>query len=148
MGRDEFDRIAVVVHPTRGLDRALAAPRAWTAEQGAELVQLHTPGQDREVAPAGDARSCDLVIALGGDGTTLAALHAAAAVDRPVLGVACGSLGALTAVTADRIGAALDRVAAGDWHARDLPAVRTRHGDAPLRALNALVLVRRGAGQV
>ena len=58
------------------------------------------------------------MIALGGDGTTLSALHAAAPAGRPVLGVACGSLGALSAVDADRLAAALDRVAAGDWTPR------------------------------
>ena len=45
----------------------------------------------------------------------LASLRAAAAQDAPVLGVACGSLGALTAVAADQIADALDRVWAGDW---------------------------------
>ena len=47
---------------------------------------------------AARSADCDLVLALGGDGTTLAALHAAAPPGRPVLGIACGSLGALTAV--------------------------------------------------
>jgi NAD kinase len=66
------------------------------------------------VASPGEVASCDLVLAVGGDGTTLHALHAAAKVDRPVLGVACGSLGALTAVSAEALGHALERVAAGD----------------------------------
>jgi NAD+ kinase len=149
MAHDPFDRIGLVVHPRRELDRAIATVAAWTDAQGAAMVQIRAPGQTREVAPAGEASSCDLVIALGGDGTTLAALHAAAPVERPVLGVACGSLGALTAVTADRLSGALDRVAAGDWTARTLPAVATTgHDGARLRAVNDLVLVRRGAGQV
>ena len=58
-------------------------------------------GQDRRVAEPGDPAACDAILALGGDGTTLAALRTGAAVGRPVMGVACGSLGALTAVTAD-----------------------------------------------
>ena len=67
----------------------------------------------------------------------------------PVLGVACGSLGALTAVTADKLDEALDRVAAGDWRPRTLPALAAdRDGAEPLHALNDLVLVRAGAGQV
>ena len=68
-------------------------------------------------------RRCDLIVALGGDGTTLAAIRAAAAAGRPVLGIACGSLGALTAVSAGDLAVALDRVAAGDWTARRLPAL-------------------------
>jgi NAD+ kinase len=144
---DRFDRIGLAVHPRRELDSALATIRDWAERQDAEVVQI--AGQEREVAPAGDPATCDLAIALGGDGTTLAALHAAAPVGRPVLGVACGSLGALTAVTADRIDDALDRVSAGDWRARMLPALTVDRDDADtLHAINDLVLVRAGAGQV
>jgi NAD+ kinase len=144
---DRFDRIGLAVHPRRELERALATVRDWAERQGAEVVQI--TGGDRQVAPRGEAGDCDLAIALGGDGTTLAALHAAAPVDRPVLGVACGSLGALTSVTADKLDDALDRVARGDWTRRDLPTVvAERDGGEPLRALNDLVLVRDGAGQV
>src|SRR5204863_5454200 len=88
------------------------------------------------------------VIALGGDGTTLAALRAAAPRDRPVLGVACGSLGALTAVTADDLEDALDRVAHGHFEQRRLPALAAEQDGEELMALNDLVLVRAGAGQV
>ena len=145
---DAFDRIGLAVHPSRELDKALATVREWAERQGAEVVQVGSPGNEREVAPPGEASECDLVIALGGDGTTLAALHAAAPVDRPVLGVACGSLGALTAVTADKLDDALDRVADGGWKPRRLPALKAaRDGDA-LQAINDLVLVRAGAGQV
>ena len=144
---DRFDRIGLTVHPRRELDSALATVREWAERQGAEVVQVASSA--RVAAPSGEAADCDLVIALGGDGTTLAALHAAAPVDRPVLGVACGSLGALTSVTADRLADALDRVAAGDWTPRALPALGAeRDGAEPLHAINDLVLVRAGAGQV
>ena len=144
---DRFDRIGLAVHPRRELDKALATVREWAERQGAEVVQIAST--DREVAPRGEAADCDLAIALGGDGTTLAALHAAAPVGRPVLGVACGSLGALTATTAERLDEALDRVAAGEWAPRELPALAAvRDGGEPLQAINDLVLVRAGAGQV
>ena len=144
---DRFDRIGLAVHPRRELDNALATVREWAERQNAEVVQIAS--MEREVAPPGDAADCDLVIALGGDGTTLAALHAAAPAGRPVLGVACGSLGALTSVTADKLDGALDRVAAGDWTPRALPALSAASdGAEPLHALNDLVLVRAGAGQV
>jgi NAD+ kinase len=145
----EFDRIGLVVHPRRALRGALATVREWAGRVGAEVVQVPSPGQEQQVAPPGEVRSCDLVIALGGDGTTLAALHQAARAGRPVLGVACGSLGALTAVTSDRLDDALDRVAAAEWTPRRLPALAVaRDGEGDLRALNDLVLVRAGAGQV
>jgi NAD+ kinase len=141
-------RIGLVVHPRRDLDTALATIRDWAQANGAEVVQVGAPGQERVVAPEADAASCDLVVALGGDGTALAALRAAAPSNRPVLGVACGSLGALTATTADRIEAALRRVAAGDWHPRRLPAIAADGPGETRRAINDLVLVRAAAGQV
>jgi NAD+ kinase len=95
-------RIALVAHPTRPVERALATLTQWAAEHGADVVQLAVNGDhDRELATTG--QDGDLVVALGRDGTVLAALRAAAACNAPVLGIACGSLGALSAVTADQI---------------------------------------------
>jgi NAD+ kinase len=144
----KLDRIGLVVHPRRDIRRAVATLEGWAELQGAALVQIDAPGQEQVVAPPGEAADCDLVIALGGDGTTLAALHSAAPAGLAVLGVACGSLGALTAVTADRIDEALDAFAAGSWSERTLPAVTVDGSLRPLQAINDLVLIRGGAGQV
>jgi NAD+ kinase len=144
-----INRIGVVVHPHRRLDRALESLRAWTEAHGADVVQIPIDGQERVVAPAGDVASCDLVVALGGDGTTLAALHAAAPQRLPVLGIACGSLGALTATSADAAEESLTKFAAGDWHRRVLPGVGvSADGSEPHVAINDLVVVRKGANQV
>jgi NAD+ kinase len=88
--------IGLVVHPTRDVRRPLDDLLAWAAEHGAEVTQI--PYGDHLLLPEGTAESCTLVVAIGGDGTTLAAIHHAAEVGKPVLGIACGSLGALTAV--------------------------------------------------
>jgi NAD+ kinase len=144
-----IDRIGVVVHPHRPLERALETLRAWTAANGADAVQIPIRGQERVVAPAGEAASCDLVLALGGDGTTLAALHAAAPHRLPVLGIACGSLGALTATSADATEEALTKFAAGAWHRRILPGIGvSADGSEPHHAINDLVVGRKGANQV
>jgi len=149
MATDAFDRIGLVVHPRRELSRAVATIREWAERQDATVVQVQGKGRVQEVAPPGEAADCDLVIALGGDGTALAALHAAAPVGRPVLGVACGSLGALTATTAEELEDGLGRVANGDWTPRKLPAlVGERDGGDELHAINDVVFVRDGAGQV
>jgi len=148
MSSNPFDRIGLVVHPRRELGRALGTVREWAERQGTELIQVDLPGQEQEVAPRGDVGACDLVMALGGDGTTLAALRAAAAHRRPVMGVACGSLGALTTVTTDDLEDALDHVARGDFEQRPLPALVAEQDGEELTALNDLVLVRAGAGQV
>jgi NAD+ kinase len=143
------ERIALVVHPTRSLDEALGALERWSAERGVPVIQLAAGDGRREVAPPGALDAGDLVVAMGGDGTVLTALRAAAAAQAPVLGVACGSLGALSAVTADRFVEALGRVWAGDWTARSLPALAIDAAEgADDWAINDLVVVRRGAGQL
>jgi NAD+ kinase len=88
-------------------------------------------------------------VAIGGDGTTLAAIQHAAEVGKPVLGIACGSLGALTAVSAGDVRPALDRWDAGDWLRREVPALRVRAAEhSDVVAFNDIAIVRRGAGQL
>ena len=65
-----------------------------------------------------------------------------------MLGVACGSLGALSAVAADELDGALDRFRAGDWTSRALPALEMASEAGEDWAVNDFVLVRRGAGQI
>jgi NAD+ kinase len=137
-----------VVHPRREIATALEALQGWSEAHGVDVVQVPASGQGRGVAPPGDPADCDLVIALGGDGTTLAAVHAAAPAGKPVLGVACGSLGALTATSAEALVGALDRVDAGDWEPRRLPALQVEVGGETRWGVNDLVVVRQGAGQV
>jgi NAD+ kinase len=145
-----LSRVALVVHPKRPIEGALATLKGWAADHGVDVVQLAVHGEHhREVAAAGTLQEGDLVVAVGGDGTVLAALRAAAPRGAPVLGVACGSLGALTALPADRIADGLGRVWAGDWTARSLPALSIDSDDAPDDwAANDFVVVRRGAGQL
>jgi NAD+ kinase len=143
-------RVALVVHPTRDIDEALATLRRWTAEHGMDVVQLRARGGGRrEVAAPGTLRDGDLVVAVGGDGTVLSGLCASAAANAPVLGVACGSLGALATVSAAQLPGALERVQGGDWTPRRLPALSIRATNtADEWAANDFVVVRRGAGQL
>lgn len=142
-------RVGLVVHPRRDLGPALEVTRAWASTHGVALGQVPIPGQTRRVAEPVDVASCDLVLAMGGDGTALAALHAAAPADRPVLGVPCGSIGVLTSVPAGRLSETLDRLRAGAWTERPLPALEVAIGPADARfAINDFVSIRNGTGQV
>ncbi len=142
-------RLGLVIHPHRDIAAALAALQHWSATRGVEVIQVPAAGQARRVAPPGDPATTELIVALGGDGTTLAALRTGATVDKPVLGVACGSLGALTAISTPELTDALDHVAAGDWIARRLPALRVQSdGEEANVGVNDVVVVRQGAAQV
>jgi NAD+ kinase len=145
----ELSQIGLVVHPTRAIDRVLEELRDWSSRNGTRVGQVRIEGQTREVAEPVEPGASDLLIALGGDGTALAALHAAAPVERPVLGVACGSVGALTSATADRLAAALEQLSAGSWQPKPVPALELAWEDGSTRtAINDVVIVRDGPGQV
>ncbi len=142
-------QLGLVVHPSRAVELPLRALREWAGARSIELVQLHAPFTQQVVAEPGDAADCELIVSIGGDGTMLAALRSGALVDRPVMGVACGSLGVLTTVPAGEIIRAIERFSSGDWVPRVMPAldVARELGD-DLFALNDLAIVRAGPGQI
>jgi NAD+ kinase len=142
-----MQRVGILVHPTRPVESALDEIRAWVNDRGLELVQIPI-GEQPSVAPAGEVSACDLVMAVGGDGTVLKALHAAAATGTPVLGVARGSLGALTTLAETEIRDGLDRFFAGEWSARRLPALILSSDQYLGAGLNDIVLIRRGGTQL
>jgi NAD+ kinase len=147
--RVSVSRIAILVHPTRDVRRAIDHLREWARAHGAEVVQLAGSSDAPQVAPAGTVDGADVIVAVGGDGTVLWALRAGGPAGLPVLGVACGSLGALTTVPAGDVPRALDCFDAGEWAPQAVPAlvVRSDHHE-PASAMNDLVVVRAGGSQV
>jgi NAD+ kinase len=142
-------QVGLVVHPRRDVEAALRTVLEWASKHGMAVGQVRIPGQSRTIAEPVDVASCDLVIALGGDGTALAALHAAAPASRPVLGIACGSIGVLTSVHSERLDSALEQVAAGDWIPQRLPGLDIAVAGSEIAvAINDVAVVRNGAGQV
>jgi NAD+ kinase len=123
--------------------------RHWAELNGARLVQIRAIYEQQRVAEEGTAEDCDLIVAIGGDGTTLAAIRAGVAAGRPVLPVACGSLGILTSVEAPKLVVATERFGRGEWTPRLLPALDiAREAGPPLLAFNDVAIVRGGVGQV
>ena len=120
-------QLGLVVHPRRDIAGPLDSIAAWGSKNGVAIGQVPIPGQARRVAELVEVESCDLLVAVGGDGTTLAALHAAAPASLSVLGVACGSVGVLTSVHAAGLVAGLDQVGV---------------------AINDFAVIRNGVGQV
>jgi NAD+ kinase len=142
-------RIGLVVHPTRAIDEPLRELHDWADRHSVALVQIPASCQQRHVAEQGVAEECDLLMSIGGDGTTLAAIGAGALSDRPVLPIACGSLGVLTSVPASGLAGALDRFSGGDWVPRSLPGLVVQGVIADeVLAFNDVALVRAGPGQI
>ena len=149
--------VGVVTHPRRNCDEVFTAIVGWVRTRGARLIGL--PGE----APAGlshtdqlseeeFARTADLVIAAGGDGTILRALALASPAGVPVLGVNLGRLGFLAEVDPPELGRALDAVGAGEYRVEERLALEctlhTDDGPTTHRAFNDLVVWRTpGFGQ-
>lgn len=144
-----MERLGLVIHPTRDIDAALERVEEWAEKQSVEVVQLDGGRHEREVAPRGEVDACDLVVAVGGDGTVLTALRSASEVSAPVLGVACGSLGALSAVAADDVTEALGAFASESWTRWAIPALEISvDGEQVAWALNDFVAIRRAGQQL
>ncbi len=147
--RTALSCFGLVVHPTRDVDEPLGGLRNWAEAHGTRLVQVRVPYDQQRVADEGKPEECDLLIAIGGDGTALAAIRAGVRAGRPVLAVACGSLGVLTSVADPGLVDALERFSQGDWVPRPLPGLEIRREDgSQLFALNDIVIRRGGAGQL
>src|SRR5918996_1768481 len=142
-------QLGLVVHPTRDLEWPLEKIGAWASAHGLTVGQVPIPGQTRRVAEPVEAAACDLLLALGGDGTALSALHAGAPRSRPVLAIACGSIGVLTSVSADRVVWALEEIANGRWTPAAVPGLDVGWGDAHgAVAINDVAMIRDGPGQI
>src|SRR5438445_8717822 len=93
-------RLALVLRPTRDMRDALEEIRAWARASSVELVgpegESRLPEGVGRRPEASLAADCDVVLALGGDGTLLGAMRLAAPYDTPAVGVNLGTLGYLT----------------------------------------------------
>jgi NAD+ kinase len=147
-------RLGLVLRPERDLDHALQRVRAWAAASAVTLIGLQgDPRLPDEVERHPEdtlARDCDMVVALGGDGTVLGGLRLAAPHGVPVLGVNLGRLGYLTEIDADHLDSALAALELGRYtvECRGGLALAARDGIAAQVAYNDVVLTRvPGRGQ-
>ena len=148
--------VLVVVNESRHGGVALAREAGgWLTEQG-HTVRLpkhdaHATGLDEYgVEPEELVQGIDLALSLGGDGTMLRAVHLAAPLGAPVLGVNLGRLGYLAVIESDRLCDALERFCAGDYAVEERTMLCvTIEGDAPSThlALNEAVLEKTEPGR-
>src|SRR5436189_4767481 len=99
-------RVGLVLHPRRDVREALDRVVDWSRNAQVELAGLddgRLPEVVRRADEAALAEGCDLVLALGGDGTMLTALRLAAPHRVPVLGANLGRLGYLTEVDGEHL---------------------------------------------
>lgn len=103
--------------------REIAASAHLARVEGLDVSVTETPAA---------AEGCEMVLALGGDGTILRAAEYAREADVPVLGINLGRIGFLAETEVDEhLEAALRRIVAGDYRVEDRMTVdiSVRRGD-------------------
>ena len=133
--------VGVLVNPSGDCGPQLLEIRAWGRELGLEVVDLGTSAAPSDLAPG-----CELVIALGGDGTILRALQLAMTHHAAVLGVNFGTVGFLADIDREDLDVALGVIARGEAKVDARTAlVATMHSEPAVRAIafNDVVIGRR-----
>jgi NAD+ kinase len=145
IGNSEKPSCAHVVSRAAGLIRA-SGRRVFCDRATSQLARL-----DAKICAnaATLARSVDLLLVFGGDGTMLRAAHQIAGSLTPMLGINIGGLGFLTAVPSDELERALNLLWSGEFkfERRALIEASSRRNGRPVRhaALNDIVI---GRGEV
>jgi NAD+ kinase len=88
----------------------------------------------------GGAGECDMVLAVGGDGTMLAAVQIALRSDVPVLGFNLGTVGFLTEAEPEQAETVVRRLIAGDYQVDERMTVRASVGDGTATGVNDVVV--------
>ncbi len=111
-------RVSIVAHPRKpDAPAAVRQVRDSLASRGIEvLLEEKTAGLIGEAGTTDFVAGADLVISLGGDGTLLETLHRIGPAAAPIAGVNIGTLGFLTACTAEEIDLLSDHLAGGQMN--------------------------------
>jgi NAD+ kinase len=139
--------IGMVLHPLRDAAEAVDSILTW-----AEKHQVTVLGLEAEIArlncravgvSEGEmGERCDLLVALGGDGTVLRALRLADRHTVPVLGVNLGKLGFLAEVDMPDLAPALAAISEHGFAVEGRSALDAIIGDLRFTAFNDIVVVR------
>lgn len=107
-------------------------------EQFAERLGDHVASSGASVV-SGDDKP-DMVLAVGGDGTMLAAVHSALRWDVPVLGFNLGTLGFLTEADPGEVETVVGRLVSGDYQIDERLTISASTGQEPLVGINDVVV--------
>jgi NAD+ kinase len=112
-----MDKIGILFHPHKASAEELGNEvEAWLADRGLDTWQA--PGHDGRLPEVGTIRAeivdTDLLVILGGDGSTLRAARAAAPYRVPIFGINMGRVGFLSEASPDNWRRRLGQVLAGE----------------------------------
>ncbi len=120
-------RVGLFLRPHRDLAVIIDQVVRWAGSSGIEVIgapdEPRLPASVRRLAAAELPAACDVVLALGGDGTVLGAIRLAAPAGVPVLGVNLGTLGYLAELDAAHLDRGLIALQSGAFRVESRTAV-------------------------
>jgi NAD+ kinase len=125
--------------PSRKVQRAAVVTHGRPERIGDALTRLRAVAERCQVELVEDDAP-QVAIVLGGDGTTLRALHRYLGSETACLGVNFGRVGFLTSVDGAELESGIARVFAGEYDVEQLPTLTGTDGAAPVTAINDVVL--------
>ncbi|MCK4841005.1 MAG: NAD(+) kinase [Methylococcales bacterium] len=90
-------------------------PKGYQVIVDSKSAKLLTTASIESLPTHALASSCDLLIAIGGDGTFLSAMHAIGNNNIPLIGINLGRLGFLVDISPEQISDKLDHILNGDY---------------------------------
>src|SRR3954470_2645293 len=131
-------RAAVFTHgKARQIGPAVARLARVARDAGVELLYDEEDARARGGQPVSyEPSETDVALVLGGDGTTLRALHRFLGTGVPVIGVNFGRVGFLTTMERDQLEAGVGRVFAGEYEVIELPTLELELNGQRIQAVN------------
>lgn len=147
--------VGIVVNPAKPLTReVLPALISWLREMDLDVAvvkerELDFVDASLFLSPEGLSRKCDIVIAMGGDGTLLRAARYILSGDVPLVGVNLGSLGFLTEIVVEELYPMLERILKGDFRIEQRSVLKATIANGETYfALNDIVLHMGTSGRI
>src|SRR3954469_5751779 len=143
-------RAAVFTHgKARQIGPAVARLARVARDAGVELLYDAEDAARHGIDPvAYEPSETDVALVLGGDGTTLRALHRFLGTGVPVIGVNFGRVGFLTTMTADALEQGVPRVFAGEYTVDELPTLEVELNGRRRVAVNDVVVASATLGRM
>ena len=133
-------KVALVVHDGRPDVTSFAGRFIDAAERAGLGVVTHRGSSDPEASMPAGLGSPDIVVAVGGDGTMLAAAQVALTHNVPIFGFNLGTIGFLTEVEPDAMDATVTALRDGDFTTVPRMGIMAGLGDASASGLNDVVV--------
>jgi NAD+ kinase len=141
---------AVFTHgKARQIGAAVARLERVARDAGVTLLYGEEEAERHGIEPSPYApEEPDVALVLGGDGTTLRALHRFLGTGVPVIGVNFGRVGFLTTIGRDELEGGLTRVFAGEYEVAELPTLDLDLNGKRRLAVNDVVVASGALGRM